>query len=169
MTKLLLKNGRITRVATLPIVNCDNCGACCMHMGAPPGYGFFYADVIEAEATESPDYQRWLNLPTEVEAELREYYRAVHAGEIEDRTKDFGKVDRVIDLAKKGMTVQAIELWQRITARAKPIPCLWFDESTKRCRHYEHRPEVCRSSVAPGDDVCKATRRRFNILLPVAS
>ena len=23
-------------------------------------------------------------------------------------------------------------------------PCYWFDSETKRCKHYEHRPKVCR-------------------------
>lgn len=23
-------------------------------------------------------------------------------------------------------------------------PCLWLDLATKRCRHYEHRPNLCR-------------------------
>ena len=23
-------------------------------------------------------------------------------------------------------------------------PCIWFDESTRQCRHYVHRPQVCR-------------------------
>jgi Fe-S-cluster containining protein len=24
------------------------------------------------------------------------------------------------------------------------LPCIWYDPETRRCRHYEHRPAVCR-------------------------
>ena len=36
-------------------------------------------------------------------------------------------------------------------------PCLWFDEEKKRCKHYEHRPAICREFV-PGCDVCNDDR-----------
>lgn len=34
------------------------------------------------------------------------------------------------------------------------LPCLWFNVETKRCNHYEHRPEACRDAVVPGDEYC---------------
>jgi Fe-S-cluster containining protein len=37
------------------------------------------------------------------------------------------------------------------------LPCLWYDEETKRCRHYEHRPEYCREFEVGGED-CLAWR-----------
>lgn len=38
------------------------------------------------------------------------------------------------------------------------LPCLWFDTTTKRCRHYEYRPQACREAVLPGDEHCNEFR-----------
>jgi Fe-S-cluster containining protein len=38
-------------------------------------------------------------------------------------------------------------------------PCLWFDPSTRRCRHYDLRPRACRDFALGGDD-CRDARRR---------
>ena len=32
------------------------------------------------------------------------------------------------------------------------FPCGWLDRSTGRCKHYEHRPEVCREFEVGGED-----------------
>lgn len=24
------------------------------------------------------------------------------------------------------------------------LPCIWYDLKTRRCQHYEHRPQICR-------------------------
>ena len=29
-------------------------------------------------------------------------------------------------------------------------PCCWYDPATRRCKHHQHRPNVCRSFVAGG-------------------
>lgn len=31
-------------------------------------------------------------------------------------------------------------------------PCFWFDETTRRCKHHEHRPRVCRDFVVGSTD-----------------
>lgn len=84
----------------------------------------------------SPDEAWWRALPRAAEEELAEYYRAVTAGEVEDRT------------------------------RGDDLPCLWYDAATGRCRHYEQRPEVCRDAIQPGDEACLAARERHFIPLP---
>ena len=34
-------------------------------------------------------------------------------------------------------------------------PCVWFDAETRRCKHYEFRPDVCREeNVVPGNESC---------------
>ena len=38
-------------------------------------------------------------------------------------------------------------------------PCFWLT-SENRCRHYEHRPEVCRQFELGGED-CLAVREEF--------
>jgi Fe-S-cluster containining protein len=30
-------------------------------------------------------------------------------------------------------------------------PCLWYNQETKRCRHYDLRPDVCRDFVVGGE------------------
>jgi hypothetical protein len=58
--KYMIQNGKATRRVTLPIVNCEGGGACCRHMGTPPGYAMFYPKngVISDEVKAWPDYQR---------------------------------------------------------------------------------------------------------------
>jgi len=38
------------------------------------------------------------------------------------------------------------------------LPCFWYDGTTKRCMHYEHRPSVCRE-FEKGSDECLAHRK----------
>lgn len=42
-------------------------------------------------------------------------------------------------------------------------PCVWYDAETRRCKHYEHRPDVCRDTVKPGDDDCRRIRRKAGV------
>jgi uncharacterized protein len=41
-------------------------------------------------------------------------------------------------------------------------PCIWLDPDTKRCGHYEHRPQVCRD-FERGSELCMHVRLRFRI------
>ncbi len=38
-------------------------------------------------------------------------------------------------------------------------PCIWYDRDKKQCKHYEHRPEICRDSVKVGDEACRRWRK----------
>ena len=38
--------------------------------------------------------------------------------------------------------------------------CLWFDSETRRCKHYEWRPQVCRDYEL-GGEACLLERRPF--------
>lgn len=42
-------------------------------------------------------------------------------------------------------------------------PCLWYDPETRRCRHYEYRPVLCRDGVKVGDEACRKWRRGAGI------
>jgi hypothetical protein len=44
-------------------------------------------------------------------------------------------------------------------------PCIWFDRATRRCRHYDYRPEVCRD-YEPGAEDCRLARARHWIDWP---
>jgi Fe-S-cluster containining protein len=167
--KYVIQNGRAVALPTLPVTNCDGCGACCRHMGTPPGYAAYYPrrGPVPGWALRSPDYERWRNLPLAVEAELRAYYDAVKAGVLDDRTRHYPDAGAVLAAAKAGR----LELAAAELAKATPgsaIPCLWYDAPSGRCRHYEHRPQTCRDAILPGDDACLATRRAFRVPLPMA-
>lgn len=45
----------------------------------------------------------------------------------------------------------------------RSLPCLWFDEVKKRCRHYDHRPAACREAVVPGDEFCHEFRAKGDV------
>lgn len=140
-----------------------------MHMGTPPGYAAYYpwSGEIADWAKESPDYERWKNLPPEVEKGLRDYYEGVRDGRLEDRTAGFAILDEAMDAIKVGKLEVAAEVIYETAkkTRCAEVPCLWFDTETKRCRHYEYRPETCRDPdvMFPGNEACRATRRHFGI------
>ena len=37
------------------------------------------------------------------------------------------------------------------------IPCVWYCEEGKLCRHYDYRPAACRR-FEPGSDACRMSR-----------
>ena len=41
-------------------------------------------------------------------------------------------------------------------------PCSWLDRTTNRCRHYDHRPSVCREFEVGGED-CLRIRQEWAI------
>ncbi|MEO1529055.1 MAG: YkgJ family cysteine cluster protein [Planctomycetota bacterium] len=89
---------------SLPVVDCDGCGACCMHMGYP-------AYVLET--AKHPAEENWLSLPADLKRELEKFiadYSSPAQGQLDG-------------------------------------PCFWFDAETRRCKHHEHRPRVCRDFV----------------------
>jgi Fe-S-cluster containining protein len=121
-----------------PSVSCDGCGACCTHIGTPPGYGWFFAVHEDGTIAPAPwlkgtdDERYFAGLPDEVKRELADYYAAVRARLTPDRTAD------------------------------DDMPCLWFDEQSRRCRHWEHRPQVCRD-FAVGSGYCLIHREECGI------
>jgi Fe-S-cluster containining protein len=45
--------------------------------------------------------------------------------------------------------------------------CVWFDKTTRRCKHYEHRPRTCRA-FEPGCDICHEDRENYGIAMLAA-
>lgn len=41
--------------------------------------------------------------------------------------------------------------------------CIWFDEETRKCRYYEHRPSICRDALQVGDAGCRSWRQEYGI------
>ena len=42
-------------------------------------------------------------------------------------------------------------------------PCIWLDLTTKRCRHYEYRPKLCRDFEFGGADCLEFRERHISI------
>ena len=83
---------------SLPILNCDDCGACCMSIGHPHFWRTATGDKADPH---------WAAMPQSLRDEVNQY------------------VDGLDD----------VDIGQ---------PCIWLDLETKKCRHYEHRPQMCR-------------------------
>lgn len=43
------------------------------------------------------------------------------------------------------------------------VPCFWFDQQTRKCSHYGHRPEICRDALERGDEGCLLWREQFGV------
>lgn len=42
------------------------------------------------------------------------------------------------------------------------LACIWLDQSTMKCKHYEHRPSICRDFQV-GSDECLGWRETFEV------
>jgi len=63
------------------------------------------------------------------------------------------------------------ELLEYIASYSAPIdggldgPCIWYDAERRRCKHHEHRPQVCRD-FSIGGAGCLEWRRHYRIEHP---
>lgn len=103
----------------LPILNCDNCGACCTGQAALPVH--LVGEHFRMEPV-SP-------LPPGLAEELR---------------------NTVAKFNRDGWPPDG-------------TACIWYDPRRKRCRHYEHRPTLCRDEVVPGDEGCRRWREAVGV------
>ncbi len=117
---------------SLPGLDCNGCGVCCLHMGYP-AFILPQTPRTEAEIDADPKLKKlaldprtrkrllegipgedyWHKLPEHLRDELNEF------------VSDY-----------------------RIPAADNPDeldgPCFWLDPETRLCKHHEHRPNVCR-------------------------
>ncbi len=42
------------------------------------------------------------------------------------------------------------------------VPCFWLDLATMKCRHYDHRPSICRDFDRSSEG-CHTWRAEFNV------
>lgn len=69
-------------------------------------------------------------------------------------------------------------LWQQVPAELKQEvnqhidaltdvdigkPCIWLDLQTRRCKHYDHRPQMCRD-FEMGNPHCQRMRESYGIV-----
>jgi len=110
-----------------PVLNCDDCGACCQHIVMPPFAADIYGDA------PNPEWTALIRDHPALAAELQ----AEHL-----------RKDRENELHRQA-------------------PCFWYDAKSKRCKHHDARPQICRDFAVGGED-CLAARRggRFVLVLP---
>lgn len=134
--KVLDESDLPAAVADAP-ANCDGCGACCEGMSSPPGYVIYFplaGQQIQDWALDPvqwPDAALWPNVPESLKHELAEYYAHARA-----------QIEAGVSRAE---------------AYRDGEPCCWYDPVSKRCKHYEHRPQTCRDFQL-GEASCLAYR-----------
>lgn len=42
-------------------------------------------------------------------------------------------------------------------------PCIWYDPEKRQCKHYAHRPKLCRDEVKVGDKSCRRWRKTCGV------
>lgn len=120
---------------TLPqIADCKGCGACCLHVGTPPGFAAWFPPPGKSlKDTASfrrgnPDAAIVSKMPAEVTALLKAGFAEAWAS---DRS-------------------------------GQNVPCFAWDSLSRQCRIHKHRPSVCRSFEVGGDD-CQRLRKEYRI------
>lgn len=112
---------------------CEGCGRCCDKIGLPP---------FEAP---NPDLG-----PLPVAAWKRAWgYDKYTAQQLTD-TDTFQRMP-------PALRADHARLVRGLTADPSMTACAWLDPDTKRCRHYEYRPAVCRD-WKPGERDCLQAR-----------
>jgi|GEM_PF-4725955 len=120
---------------SVPVTNCDECGACCVQQSSPGLYiGMLYRDGMSKEEKD------WVK-------EIRDSF-----------PEDAERLDKAPDEAKH-ILKQHIA---RGPSMGDGMPCVWFDSGLRQCRFYEHRPEVCRG-LEVGGEGCQRHRTTFYI------
>lgn len=121
----------MTRLELATVPPCTGCGRCCDKIGLPP-FEVPNPDLGWVPTVLLEDEQQaeaWA-ADTETFLTMPAALRADHAAAV-----------LALDADPTGQ------------------PCLWFDEASKSCRHYDHRPHVCRAWDV-GDKGCEAARFR---------
>jgi uncharacterized protein len=134
MMNELRKGEPLTSLEVVAISSCDGCGACCTYVGVPPGYGKFY--FSGAPALNDADWESIDGMR----------WRAMPDGP----RAELIVYNAAVDAGTAADRTDAV------------TPCLWYDPSSGRCRHYEWRPQVCRD-FARGSANCLSARQCENI------
>lgn len=120
----------------LPVVtaaDCVGCGACCRHMGSPPMYALFHPPPGQRIAESWQQDEDYITW-SQMPAELRSELDAYYQA-------------------------------RRARSSADPdyeTPCFWYDHERHCCKHYEHRPSICRE-FEPGCEACHIHRSTHGI------
>jgi Fe-S-cluster containining protein len=121
-------------------VNCANCcGACCLQQTSPPGFAMLVADDRRGMLClhEAGPFAPDVDILAAMPAEVRATLETY--------------VDQLFAGEHDGKPER---------------PCIWLDLDSGRCKHYEHRPTICREGVEVGDAACLSWREEFADLMP---
>ena len=104
-----------------------------------------------------------------IQARLTERQQLKLLGVTEDLESPSGSkrasAARKSDEDDKQIQIEEIdENFQGLHRGQEPLErCLWFDSATRKCRHYQWRPQVCRDYEL-GGDACLATREKGGLM-----
>lgn len=63
----------------------------------------------------------------------------------------------------KAELLQTIERFEKEGWPEDGSPCIWYDAEKKGCKHYNHRPVLCRDELKVGDEGCRRWRKSKGI------
>jgi Fe-S-cluster containining protein len=133
----------------LPVANdCQGCGVCCLHMGYPT----FIRSVppLSAERIAAdPDLRR--------QAEDEQTRRQLLAGQAGEPYWE-----QLPDQLKQQLD-DYIQSYQP-PAGELDGPCIWLDRTSRRCKHHQYRPRVCRD-FRVGSRGCQDWREHYRDLI----
>jgi Fe-S-cluster containining protein len=66
-----------------------------------------------------------------------------------------------IDFIPRELEKEVLEA-RKIEAELAGKPCIWWEKTTGKCRHHEHRPNICREYEV-GGELCLETRVKFGV------
>ena len=116
----------------LPVISdCAGCGCCCLHMGFPS----FAGVDVNGQGGIGRDAIYWRQMPESIKQDLFQFMQSYQRQPSQETTD---------------------------TANLSGLdgPCCWYDPETRRCKHHEHRPSVCRDFQI-GGTVCRSWREFY--------
>lgn len=121
------------KLPQLPVTACDGCGVCCFHMGYP---AFIRpVDPVDASQIDAMERKQGRKFSASQRADLI-------AGRVGETYWHLLPEDLRQELDRYVASYQPPEYGGEIDTFDGP--CIWLDLESRRCRHHQHRPSVCR-------------------------
>jgi Fe-S-cluster containining protein len=105
-----------------PVLSCDDCGACCRHVGTPP-FVYLHPSLYDQPppvgwGDDDPEVERWATAPPESIAILADYYAGTE-----------------VDRGERGLPC----LWYDAASKR----CRFYEYRPEVCREFEVGGEDC--------------------------
>ena len=132
----------------LPVVdNCTGCGVCCLHMGYP-AFMLPREKATETQIDSQPEVRKLLAVGW-----TRSELLSGHEGE---------QYWHGLPMELKNEWLEYVQSYTR--ENELDGPCFWLDRETRKCRHHEFRPNVCRD-LRIGSQLCRQWRIHYRELI----